>query len=245
MVEDLTARKEAEQAARKYQRLALLGEMAAGLAHEIRNPAATISAQAQYLMKKMGKGANPYREPLKDVLAQCERLETLVRDTMDYSPQKKFEEREEVPVKALLEKALKLAQTQFGPSHSRVKVKWAVAARLPALSVNRGRMERVFVNLILNAFQAMPRGGCLSLKSKRLDHRILLRVEDDGKGVAPADLSKLFEPFFTSRKTGSGLGLAICQKIVEEHGGEIKAENVKPKGAAFVVELPLPEGKGR
>jgi two-component system sensor histidine kinase HydH len=218
--------------------------MAAGLAHEIRNPTAAISAQAQYLLKKMGKESRAYRSQLQDVLVQCERLETLIRDTLDYSPQKKFEEREEVQAKALLNKALKLAQTQFGPDHGRMKVKLKFGLRLPILSIHPGRMERVLVNLILNAFQAMPQGGLLTLEAKRIKNKIALRVEDNGKGLAGVEIAKLFEPFYTSRKTGSGLGLAICQKIVEEHGGEIRAEKRKPKGAAFIVELPLRDGDG-
>lgn len=235
---DITALKEAERKAQRYQRLAALGEMAAGMAHEIRNPTAAISAQAQYLLKKMEKTDTTY-EQLKDILAQCERLETLVHDTLDYSPEKKFEERTEIPAKDLLQKALWLAQTQFGPSHARVQVILDSPENMPLLRVHPTRMDRVLVNLILNAFQAMPEGGHLLLGAKKAGNKVVLRVQDDGKGVTEEEMARLFEPFYTSRKMGSGLGLAICQKIVEEHQGKIRVEQVEPHGAAFTIELPL------
>jgi PAS domain S-box-containing protein len=235
---DITALKEAERKAQRFQRLAALGEMAAGMAHEIRNPTAAISAQAQYLLKKLEGNGTTY-EQLKDILQQCDRLETLVHDTLDYSPEKKFEERSEVPAKELLQKALWLAQTQFGPSHARVKAELDLPRDPLMLRVHPSRMERVLVNLILNAFQAMPEGGKLRLKAEHQGNKVALRIEDNGKGIAEEEMPRLFEPFFTSRKMGSGLGLAICQKIVEEHKGQIKVERVKPHGAAFTIELPL------
>lgn len=242
MVEDITGRKTAEQKAQKYQRLAALGEMAAGMAHEIRNPTAAISAQAQYLLKKLEGNGMAY-EQLKDIIQQCDRLETLVHDTLDYSPEKKFEERTEIPARDLLQKALWLAQTQFGPSHARVKVILDVAPELSALRVHPSRMERVLVNLILNAFQAMPEGGLLLVEGKSLENKAIIRVQDDGKGITEPEMARLFEPFYTSRKMGSGLGLAICQKIVEEHQGKIRVERVEPHGAAFIIEIPFEQGK--
>jgi signal transduction histidine kinase len=178
---------------------------------------------------------------LKDIIAQCERLETLVRDTLDYSPEKRFEERTELTPRALLGRALWLAQTQFGPNHSRIQVVLDVPEELPAISVHPTRMERVLVNLILNAFQAMPpEGGHLLLKAQTQGNRHILRVQDDGKGFTEEEMARLFEPFYTSRKMGSGLGLAICQKIVGEHQGVIRAERVAPRGAAFTIEIPIP-----
>ncbi len=235
---DITALKEAERKAQRYQRLAALGELAAGMAHEIRNPTAAISAQAQYLLKKT-KEASPSYEQLKDILQQCDRLDTLIHDTLDYSPEKKFEERTEIPAKKLFQKALWLAQTQFGPNHKRTHVDIEMPGNIPPLRVHPTRMERVLVNLILNAFQAMPEGGNLLLKADQLENATILRVEDDGKGVSVEEMARLFEPFYTSRKMGSGLGLTICQKIVEEHQGRIRVELVQPHGTAFIIELPL------
>ncbi len=212
------------------------------MAHEIRNPIAAISAQAQYLLKKIGEGSSSY-DQLKDIVQQCDRLETLVRDTPDYSPERKFEDRTEVPARDLLQKALWLAQTQFGPSHARVQVEMDLPPDLPSLKIHPTRMERVLVNLILNAFQAMPQGGKLLLRVGSDEKRMVLRVEDNGKGITDTEMTRLFEPFFTSRKMGSGLGLAICQKIVEEHQGQIRVERVEPHGAAFIVDLPLTKEK--
>jgi signal transduction histidine kinase len=108
------------------------------------------------------------------------------------------------------------------------------------IPVHPTRMERVLVNLIINAFQAMPEsGGHLLLKSEIKGKFHVFRIEDDGKGFTEEEMARLFEPFYTSRKMGSGLGLAICQKIVGEHQGQIRAERVSPHGAAFIIEIPV------
>lgn len=239
ILSDVSARKEAERKAQRFQRLAALGEMAAGMAHEIRNPTAAISVQAQYLLKKTSDESPTY-ESLKDIIVQCERLETLVRDTLDYSPEKRFEERTEVAPRALLDRALWLAQAQFGPNHARTQVVLDSPEDQAVIPVHPTRMERVLVNLIINAFQAMPEsGGHLLLKSEMKGKYHVFRIEDDGKGFTEEEMARLFEPFYTSRKMGSGLGLAICQKIVGEHQGQIRAERVSPHGAAFIIEIPV------
>lgn len=239
ILSDVSARKEAERKAQRFQRLAALGEMAAGMAHEIRNPTAAISVQAQYLLRKTAVESPTY-ESLKDIIVQCERLETLVRDTLDYSPEKHFEERTEVTPRALLDRALWLAQAQFGPSHARTQVVLDAPEDQAVIPVHPTRMERVLVNLVINAFQAMPEtGGHLLLKSEIKGKYHVFRIEDDGKGFTEEEMARLFEPFYTSRKMGSGLGLAICQKIVGEHQGQIRAERVSPHGAAFIIEIPV------
>jgi signal transduction histidine kinase len=133
-----------------------------------------------------------------------------------------------------------LAQAQFGPNHARTQVVLDAPEDQAVIPVHPTRMERVLVNLIINAFQAMPEsGGHLLLKSEIKGKFHVFRIEDDGKGFTEEEMARLFEPFYTSRKMGSGLGLAICQKIVGEHQGQIRAERVSPHGAAFIIEIPV------
>jgi PAS domain S-box-containing protein len=237
ILRDVSERQNAEKTRLKYERLAAIGELAAGMAHEIRNPVAAISASAQYLRKKSG-GDRVTEENLQSILEQCKRLESLVVDTLDYSKESLAGNRQEHNLKDLLEAALKLAQIQFGPSQGRVKVRWQIP--LPDLSaqVNSQRIQQVLVNLILNAFQVMPEGGNLTLSCHEESGGVCLKVEDDGPGIPDDVLPWIFQPFYTSKKNGSGLGLAISQKILLEHGGKIEVKRLSPRGTAFSLWIP-------
>jgi signal transduction histidine kinase len=108
--------------------------------------------------------------------------------------------------------------------------------------VNQNRIQQVLVNLMLNAYQAMQKGGILTLGCDEEAQKMVLRVEDDGPGISPDVRARLFEPFFTTKQNGSGLGLSVSQRIVEAHGGRLRVESL-PQGTAFLVELPVPQGQ--
>jgi len=241
---DITDRNAASEKLMRYERLAAVGELAAGLAHEIRNPLAVISAAAQYVEKKTGEqsGLTDY---LKDIRKQCQRLDTLIFDILDYSGRGSVGEVREVEMRSLLNEALNLAQSQMGPIHQKVLVEWKMSLDLPRVSLNAQRIQRVFINLILNSYQALGEGGGTLWISCALDGKgfLAVRVEDDGPGIPDKDLPRLFEPFFTSKKAGSGLGLPICKRIVEEHNGEIRVGKREPRGASFLVRIPVKGGK--
>ncbi len=233
---DLTERKNAEKILLKYTRLGVIGEMAAGLAHEIRNPLSGIGLSAQYLSRKYSQTPEAQVQ-VQNILDQTERLKQLVNDTLDFSRDTPLQDLTRVDAWELMQTSLRLVQVQFGPKNTRVEVKWTFEKGRFFVWVSPNRIQQVLVNLILNAYQAMERGGILSLGCSNLGNGVVFRVEDNGPGITPEARIRLFEPFFTSKKNGSGLGLSVSQRIVEAHGGHLRVEN-PAQGAAFLVELP-------
>jgi signal transduction histidine kinase len=237
---DITERKNTEQVMLKLERLSTIGEMAAGMAHEIRNPLAAISMAAQLMKRKNTPGTETF---LQTILEQSARLEQLVKDTLDYARIEKGAAVPSLSLKSALESALRLSQIQIGPSQEKVRVEWVHAASGDyAARAQSQRVQQIFINLILNAYQAMAEGGQLTLGLAEDGDKVLVRIADTGPGLPKKDFQRIFEPFFTTKGTGSGLGLAISQRIAVQYGGRITAERLKPHGMAFTLELPRAEG---
>jgi two-component system, sporulation sensor kinase A len=236
VVRDLTERKKSEQALKKYERLSAIGEMAAGMSHEIRNPLAAISTAAQILKRKKIRGDNGQ---LETILEQTDRLEKLVRDTLDYGKTSMRHVRNIISVKSVLESALNLSQVQFGPAHKRVQIHWDLPPEDIQVTADSRQILQILVNLILNAFQIMNGDGEIKLGMKSDRGFAFIRVEDNGPGISNENFNRIFEPFFTTKDQGSGLGLAISQRIAQEHGGQIVIERLAPRGTAFILQLPL------
>ncbi len=240
LLRDLTDRKKAEQALLKYERLGTIGEMAAGMAHEIRNPLSGISLSTQYLMQKL-QGMPEAEEQLRNILEQTQRLKELVNDTLDYTRDKSMEEKSVLDAMDLFNASLRLAQVQFGPKNAKFMINWEFEKGMLSLNVNQHRIQQVLVNLILNAFQAMGEEGSLTLGCGKAEGWFNFRVMDDGPGIPEDVKGRIFEPFFTTKQGGSGLGLSVCQKVARSYGGEIQAEGVSPRGAMFTLKLPIKE----
>ncbi len=227
------------QALEEKHRLAALGAMAAGLAHEIRNPLAGIKGAAQ-LLQSEGLPAES-KEMLQVVLDETDRLNAVVSQFLDYA--RPFELTRDVDhINALVAHVLVLVRAQ-GLSKG-VTIVDDLAGDLPALPLDRTRLAQVLLNLCQNGLQAMPSGGTLRVITRRRVNRandpvVEIAVSDTGVGIDPADTEKLFVPFFTTKKEGTGLGLPICQRIVQAHGGEIDVHSVHGRGATFTVRLPL------
>jgi PAS domain S-box-containing protein len=240
---DVTERQKTEEAMLKMERLSAIGEMAAGMAHEIRNPLSAISMAAQLLQRKASAdGASEEGLYLKTILEQSARLEQLVKDTLDYARQEKGGEIPAISLKGALESALRLSQIQIGPSEQKVKVQWELSPADLKARAHPQRIQQILINLILNAYQAMPDGGTLTLSLLAEGPEVVLKAADTGPGLAKKDMQRLFEPFFTTKGTGSGLGLAISQRIAVQYGGKISADKLKPRGMAFTLRLPRVEG---
>ena len=233
---DLTDRKKSEEALMKFERLSTIGEMAAGMAHEIRNPLAAISVAAQILKRRKTKENSAQVET---ILEQSDRLDKLVQDTLDYAKSSVEKNYHYFSIKLILESALRLSQVQFGPAHEKTKVVWDLPAEDIQVNANSGRIQQVLVNLILNAYQIMGADGKLKLALKADKNSVFARVEDGGPGISDENMKRIFEPFFTTKDNGSGLGLAISQRIAQEHGGQIGVERLKPRGTAFILQIPL------
>jgi signal transduction histidine kinase len=208
-------------------RLEMLGRMAAGLAHEIRNPLAGIRLYSSMLRRDLGGDAAKVRT-LDRILSAVSGLEKLVDDMLTFG--RDLEPRKApLPLAPLVEEALELAGMILDEKRIRVDRRLDGAAA----DVDPDMMRRVFLNLVLNAAQAMEPGGTLTVSSEGRS----VTVADTGPGIPPEVLDKLFTPFVTSKAKGTGLGLAIAQKIVEAHGGTIEARNDAGRGAAFTVRL--------
>jgi two-component system sensor histidine kinase PilS (NtrC family) len=231
--QDLTPFRQLEEAMRRSDRLAAVGKLAAGLAHEIRNPLASMCGSIELLGSAPGLNAKD-RRLMQIVLREGERLEALVRDFLSFArptpPQLG-----RVDVGRLLEETLAVA----GPE-AKARGLTLSAETAPGLLVRADgdQLKQVVWNLIRNAREACDSGGALRVRLLRDGDCVVLEVEDSGAGIAAEDLARIFDPFFTTKERGTGLGLAIVHRIVEAHGGRITVKSVPGQGSVFRIELP-------
>ena len=233
----------AEAEARRSERLAALGQLSAGLAHEIRNPLAVIKGSAEMLNQKVA-GSQPLIAELAGYISsEVNRLNALVVRFLDFARPAKLELHPE-NIAEIVDRALESASASF--PNTKIKIEKQYAPGLPEISVDRQLCEQVFINLITNAFQAMQEQGTLpqtmrlsiAPDSSKGEAGVSVTVEDSGPGVPQELREQIFNPFFTSKKDGVGLGLSIVAKIVDDHRGEIRLEKNPAGGACFRVFLP-------
>ena len=234
----------AEADARRAERLAALGQLSAGLAHEIRNPLGVIKGSADMLSRKVA-GSEPLVAELAGYISsEVNRLNALVVRFLDFARPSKLELRPE-RVSEIVDRALDAATASF--PNANVNIERQYAPNLPEIPADAQLCEQVFVNLITNAMQAMQAQETSSEKTLRLsiapevsngEPGVGVIVEDSGPGVPPELREQIFNPFFTSKKDGVGLGLSIVAKIVDDHRGTIRLENNTPRGARFHVFFP-------
>lgn len=234
----------AEAEARRAERLAALGQLSAGLAHEIRNPLGVIKGSAEMLSQKVVDSQPLVAELAGYISSEVNRLNALVGRFLDFARPSKLELRPE-RISEIVERALAAAVASY--PNANVKVERHYADGLPEIQADRQMCEQVFVNLITNAFQSMEGQDGASEKTLRLsitpeissgEPGVGVTVEDSGPGV-PAELrEQIFNPFFTSKKEGVGLGLSIVAKIVDDHRGTIRLDEDTNRGARFHVFLP-------
>ena len=225
---------EAEMA--RGERLATVGNLAAAVAHEIRNPLSAISMGLQRLRAEFEPAEREeYRRMVDLVQGEVRRLNAIVEEFLSLA--RPIELRPEpVPVAALLDEIRRLVEPQAG--RAGIVVEQAVPDSLPDLRADRDRIKQVLLNLVLNAIEAMPSGGRLTLGAAASGPALTLTVTDTGSGIPPDLLPRVFEPYVTSKTRGLGLGLAIARRVVEAHGGRIEAESGAGQGARFRVTLP-------
>jgi len=229
------------QAMQEKNRLAALGAMAAGLAHEIRNPLAGVQGAAQYLQNE--DVSDDAQEMLHIIVDEATRLNVVVTQFLDYA--RPFElNLSPDHINALVGKGLSLLKAQGLPDN--ITITDEMSGDLPSLYLDGDRLGQVLLNLLQNALQAMPEGGALSVQTRRRPARhgadmAEIVIVDSGVGISRENLDKLFIPFFTTKEQGTGLGLAISQRIVQAHGGEIEAQSLHGRGATFIIRLPVPE----
>jgi two-component system, NtrC family, sensor kinase len=235
--DDVTERAELEQRLVQTDKLSSIGLLAAGVAHEVNTPLAVISSYAQMLTKQIA-GDDPKSKLLDKIAKQTFRASEIVNSLLNFSRTSKTEF-EEVDLNRTIRETLSLIEHQF--DKEQVRVEFAPEADLPGIKGNNGKLQQVFLNLFLNARDAMEQGGVLRISTASDDGRARVTVTDSGKGIEPEHLSRIYDPFFTTKgaKKGTGLGLAVTYGIVREHGGNIEAESRPGEGSTFVLDFPL------
>ncbi len=249
MIEKLhLAKEEAEQyhqeLVQRADRMASIGELASGIAHEIRNPLAGIQGAIQILAEGLPK-EDPRRQVTDEIQKQIYKLERLVKDLLNYT--------KPVPtnylptdLNQLVDKVLSFFITQRGRSED-IRIERNLFASLPKTMIDPNSMEQAFLNIILNAQKAMPKGGTFTVSTLPFTQRkgdgkeapeVQVIFEDTGVGISRENLPKIFNPFFSTRPDGTGLGLSITKNIVEQSGGKIEVESQINVGTKFIITLP-------
>jgi signal transduction histidine kinase len=230
-----------EQAQRR-ERLALIGTMAAGVAHEIRNPLASIKGAAQFVQKDLEAtpGKDDAKEYLKLLVGEVDRLNGVVEAFLTYA-RPMDPRRQDVALDAFLRDLLRLHAASFPAS---IKVVTSFDPELPAAHIDGPLLTMAVTNVIRNAIEVMPEGGTLTIRTSgvasALRNWAAIEIEDTGPGIARGDGERIFQPFYTTKTKGTGLGLAIALRVLEAHGGDIAVENLEPRGCRFTFLLPLP-----
>lgn len=221
------------------EQMAVCGQLAAGLAHEIKNPLAGIKAAIEVLSDE-GAASTENQDMLLRVIAEIRRLESLMKNFLDFArpPKPQFVS---VQVNGILEATIDflLKQTSYAEGKGgAIEIRKEFDPWLPEVTADPQQLRQVFINLLLNAKEAMPRGGEVAVRTAQEDHRIRVEFTDNGCGIPPEKLGKVFQPFFTTKPKGTGLGLAICRQLIQQHEGAIAAENKPGGGATFRIFLP-------
>jgi two-component system sensor histidine kinase HydH len=248
IVKDITEQKRLSEQLIISKQLAVVGELVAGVAHEVRNPlcgiTATLSALAKHLDAKSADDEKDVRPFIDVVMSEAYHLNELMEQLLEHSRPVKLDSHLE-DIRFIIEEVIGEWKSQSEAKH--VALVLECPEGIPDLRLDRRKMHGVFANLIDNALQHTEAGGRVNIKvspefretrNGEIRH-LQIEVRDTGAGIAQEDLSKVFEPFYTTRRTGTGLGLAIVRKTIHDHGGAITVQSTRGKGAAFKFNLPL------
>ena len=243
---DITERKQAEERESQLQeeltmtsRLASVGEMAAGIAHEINNPLTGVVGFSDLLLQK--DLPEEVRKDVTIIYEGAQRVASITRRMLTFARQQK-QEKTSVDINDIIETTLEMRTYALGSSN--IKLVKQLEGDLPKITADAGQLQQVFLNIILNAETEMVKahkGGNLLVKTEKVDNTIRISFKDDGPGILKKNLDKVFDPFFTTREVGqgAGLGLSVSHGIVSQHSGRIYVKSQPGKGATFVVELPI------
>ncbi len=225
----------------RAERLSAVGQMAARVAHEIRNPLVAIGGFARLLLRE-APAAGPMQESIQIIASEVRRLETILREVLDFS--KPTPPRlGKVDLVRLGREAVDLLRWEV--REAAVETRFDADPDLPEIRADRDQVFQALLNVVQNAIHAMPAGGVLALHTRKRPGWLEMAVRDTGPGIPEEARSRIFEPFFTTKSTGSGLGLTIAQNILREHGGEIQVDSREGEGTTFYLRLPAAEETGR
>lgn len=236
ILEDVTSRVHLQEQLQHSEKMASIGLLAAGVAHEVNTPLAGISSYTQMLRNQV-ESDDPRAPLLEKIEKQTFRAAKIITNLLNFA-RTGAGDAEALDVNQILQDVLSLVEHQL--EQSRIKVRRELAADLPRIRGNENRLQQVFFNLVLNARDAMPKGGWITITSRVRGPAVVVEVRDTGEGIRREHLKHIYDPFFTTkgRGTGTGLGLSVSYGIVREHGGSIMVESTPGKGTAFEVSLP-------
>jgi signal transduction histidine kinase len=240
MVEKLREREALEKRLYEAEHLSRVGQLASGIAHEIRNPLNYISLAIDHLKTEMlpccGDKCSELEELAEKIKEEVRRANYMVVNFMNYGRPLKLR-RTRVAYRDLLAKVLPVLQNRLTEQH--IVVDMQIPSDLPPLWIDGELFRNCILNFVSNASQAMPDGGTITLEAQLEGSHIKLAFSDQGSGISPDDIGKIFQPYFTTKDVGIGLGLAITERIIKEHGGSIEVESAVDTGTTFTVSLPL------
>ena len=243
---EIEERKRLEHAKLQAERLAMVGSMAAKVAHEIRNPLGSISLNLDLIGEELNAFSNSdarsseeYRVLLREMRSQVLRIHQVLQEYLRFGRMPKSE-RAALSLKGLFEEKLNFLQPLLDEKH--VQLTKTFDPHVPLVHADPEQLWEAFLNLIRNAIDAIPDGGNLTVNTKKNGATALVYISDNGRGMTKDEARNLFVPFFTTKSDGTGLGLAHTQQIINEHGGKIDCTTSPGKGSTFAIQLPLAVG---
>jgi signal transduction histidine kinase len=236
---DITEEKQRQEVYYRTEKLVALGQLSAGIAHELNTPLGSVLGYARLLMKE--GGLSPQAKERLDIIAeQAKRGSTIIKGLLNFARQSDPALRDvrDTDINAVVTDVVNILSTEAGKRAITVRTE---LRPLPVIKADRRQMEQVILNMVLNSFQAMHQGGEIRIRSSAGARFLKIVIEDDGPGIPHDIRTRIFDPFFTTKPVGegTGLGLSICAGIVSEHGGSIEVESGEGKGATFVITLPV------
>jgi signal transduction histidine kinase len=237
MADDIEQLRSLNEQLVRTEKLVAMGTLSAGVAHEVNNPLASISSLIQMIQARNNLDGET-KEMLRLVLTQITRISQVTKDMMDFARVRPAAKKL-LDINEVLETSLRLAS--FDKSFQNLKQNKIYGLNLPKVYADYDQLQQVFLNLFLNARDAMPHGGLLEIKTSEEENEIKIEISDTGVGIKENDLKKIFDPFFTTKTTGNGtgLGLAVCYGIITANGGRIEVSSAELDGSSFVIFLPV------
>ncbi|VFQ43484.1 ATP-binding protein [Desulfoluna butyratoxydans] len=235
ILKDLSDIRALELEIQQKDKLAAVGTLAAGVAHEVRNPLSSIRGYATYFGSLFDSDSDN-KKAARIMAEEVDRVNRVISELLEFARPMKLELKEAAIYK-LVDKALRLIKCEA--DLAKVKIISSIEADIPNVAIDKDRFTQVLLNIFINGIQAMESGGSLTVKVFTLEDRLRFEISDTGDGISAADQANIFNPYFTTKKKGTGLGLAIAFKIIESHGGAISIESSKGKGTTFMISIPL------
>jgi two-component system NtrC family sensor kinase len=245
VVEDVTSRIRLEEQLQQREKLSSIGLLAAGVAHEVNTPLTGVSSYTQMLLGMLPE-TDPKHALLQKVRRQAERATNIVNNLLNFSRTGSATEFGQVDIHRVLDDTLQLLEPQL--RSSQIEIVREYKEDQPLVFGNSGKLQQIFTNLLLNARDAIPNGGRIKIATSNDDNdSLVIEIADSGIGIAPENVAKIYDPFYTTKGVGrgTGLGLAVSYGIVQEHSGHISVESMPGRGTTFRISLPTSDLRAR